>query len=61
MCDKNLTCRVQALKLTNEKHQQKILRLNEDHQQVKYNQVQAIQFENVELQGQQDVYQAELQ
>ena len=60
----DLTGRFQALGFTNEEHQQEILRLNEDHQQAieeKDNQVQVIQYENVALQAQRDVYQAELQ
>ena len=67
----NLTGRVQALEFMNEAYQQEILRLNEEHQQIieekdasfalLNDDLQNREYENVALQAQRDVYQAELQ
>ena len=71
----DLRGRVQALQFTNEEerqiHQQKILRLNEDHQQaikekdaalaLLNDDLQNCEFENVALEAQRDVYQAQVQ
>ena len=67
----DLTDHVQALEFTNEAHQQEILRLNEEHQQIIEEEDAALallnddlenrQYENVALQAQRDVYQAQLQ
>ena len=70
----DLTSRVQTLEFTNEKerqaHQQQILRLNEDHRQTIEVKDVAIalfnddlknrEYENVALQAQSDVYQAQV-
>ena len=70
----DLTSRVQALEFTNEEerqaHQQQILRLNEDHQEAIEEKDAAIallnddlqnrEYENVALQAQRDVYQAQV-
>ena len=65
----DLTGRVQALGITNETHQQEILRLNEEHKQAIEEKDEAIallnddlqnrEYENVALQAQRDVYQAQ--
>ena len=67
----DLTGHVQALEFMNEAHQQEILRLNEEHQQIIEEEDAALallnddlenrQYENVALQVQRDVYQAQLQ
>ena len=62
-----LASRVQALDITNEAHQQAIedkdaaLALLNDDLKNPENQIQAIQYENVALQAQRDVYKDQLQ
>ena len=62
-----LTSHVQALEITNEAHQQTIedkdaaLALLNDDLQNRGNQIQAIQYENVTLKAQRDVYKEQLQ
>ena len=47
----DLTGRVQALEITNETHQQEILRLNEEHKQAIEEKDEAIAFLNDDLQN----------
>ena len=66
----DLTNRVQALEFTNETHQQEILRLNDEHKQAVEEKdavialfnddIQNREYENVALQAQRDVYQAQV-
>ena len=66
----DLTNRVQALEFTNEIHQQEILRLNDEHKQaieekdaviaLLNDDIQNREYENVALQAQRDVYQAQV-
>ena len=66
----DLTSHVQALEFANEVHQQEVLRLNEGHQQAieEKDEVLALlsddlqnrEYENVALQAQRDVYQAQV-